>query len=406
MCHDKQSKTSDKPVAYRVRWVVPVDRPPIEGGIVTIAGGRIVDVGENTSGSRRATWAMWRYCRAGQRSHASGVQPAARSRWGSREWRFRIGLPASCSIGASRTRRCSSRPTAFSDFGGGPPRPAWPSCTIGAVAAVGDIATPAGRASVFRPRGLMRRCFSNCSVWSRTSRTTCWRWRGVLCSMCRMQPAGCGRAQPACAVHVRARELVQQVCQLSAAERFPVAMHLAESRKSWSYWRPIRGRIVEVLDSASKPGNRRLFRRGLRPLDYLQRLATAHRALVIHGNYLTTRRNRIPRGTPRPHVGRLLPRTHAYFGHEPYPLAEMLAAGVRVAVGTDSRASNPDLRLLEELRHIARHHPDVSPDDDLADGHARRCRGARNRREYRQHHAGKAGSDGSCRVAVPSKTTA
>jgi cytosine/adenosine deaminase-related metal-dependent hydrolase len=55
------------------------------------------------------------------------------------------------------------------------------------------------------------------------------------------------------------------------------------------------------------------------------------------------------------------PRTHAYFGHGRYPLAEMLAAGVNVALGTDSRASSPDLNLLEEMRHAARLHPGVTP---------------------------------------------
>jgi cytosine/adenosine deaminase-related metal-dependent hydrolase len=53
------------------------------------------------------------------------------------------------------------------------------------------------------------------------------------------------------------------------------------------------------------------------------------------------------------------PRTHAYFGHDRYPLAQMLAAGVNLALGTDSRASNPDLNLLEELRHVAQVHSDV-----------------------------------------------
>jgi cytosine/adenosine deaminase-related metal-dependent hydrolase len=48
------------------------------------------------------------------------------------------------------------------------------------------------------------------------------------------------------------------------------------------------------------------------------------------------------------------PRTHAYFEHDPYPLAALLAAGVNVAVGTDSRASNPDLDLWEELRYLHR----------------------------------------------------
>ena len=44
------------------------------------------------------------------------------------------------------------------------------------------------------------------------------------------------------------------------------------------------------------------------------------------------------------------PRTHAWFGHPPYPLEKMLAAGVPVALGTDSRASSPDLSLLAEMR--------------------------------------------------------
>jgi cytosine/adenosine deaminase-related metal-dependent hydrolase len=46
----------------------------------------------------------------------------------------------------------------------------------------------------------------------------------------------------------------------------------------------------------------------------------------------------------------------------------MLAAGARVAVGTDSLASNPDLSILSELRHIARHHPNVSHDAILRMG--------------------------------------
>ncbi len=48
------------------------------------------------------------------------------------------------------------------------------------------------------------------------------------------------------------------------------------------------------------------------------------------------------------------PRTHAFFGHEPYPLAELLQRGVRVALGTDSRASNPDLDMWTEMRFVAR----------------------------------------------------
>jgi cytosine/adenosine deaminase-related metal-dependent hydrolase len=53
------------------------------------------------------------------------------------------------------------------------------------------------------------------------------------------------------------------------------------------------------------------------------------------------------------------PRTHAYFGHPPHRWREMLAAGINVAIGTDSRASAPDLNLVEELRVLHRLAPQV-----------------------------------------------
>jgi cytosine/adenosine deaminase-related metal-dependent hydrolase len=55
------------------------------------------------------------------------------------------------------------------------------------------------------------------------------------------------------------------------------------------------------------------------------------------------------------------PRTHAFFGHPPYPLAELICKGVRVAIGTDSRASNPDLDLWAEMRFVAKAHPQIGP---------------------------------------------
>jgi cytosine/adenosine deaminase-related metal-dependent hydrolase len=138
-------------------------------------------------------------------------------------------------------------------------------------------------------------------------------------------------------------------------------MHLAESREELELLATHGGRMVEVLQSLGA-WHPEAIPVGLRPRDYLQWLATAHRSLVIHGNYLATEEIQFLGGHRERMSVIYCPRTHAYFGHEPYPLERMLAAGVRVAVGTDSRASNPDLRLMEELRQIARRHPSVSPD--------------------------------------------
>jgi cytosine/adenosine deaminase-related metal-dependent hydrolase len=62
------------------------------------------------------------------------------------------------------------------------------------------------------------------------------------------------------------------------------------------------------------------------------------------------------------------PRTHAFFIHPTYPLSRALAAGVRVALGTDSRASNLDLDLLAEMRFVMRSHPATDPHEILRMG--------------------------------------
>ena len=69
---------------------------------------------------------------------------------------------------------------------------------------------------------------------------------------------------------------------------------------------------------------------------------------MIHGNYLAPDEQHFLAAHAERMAVVYCPRTHAYFGHEAYPLSQLLAAGVPVALGTDSRASNPDLSLFEE----------------------------------------------------------
>jgi aminodeoxyfutalosine deaminase len=82
-------------------------------------------------------------------------------------------------------------------------------------------------------------------------------------------------------------------------------------------------------------------------------------ALYIHCNYL-------PTDVPfAPHQSIVYcPRTHAAFGHTPHPFREFLARGVRVCLGTDSLASNPDLDILAEARFVHARYPDF-PGDQL-----------------------------------------
>ncbi len=154
--------------------------------------------------------------------------------------------------------------------------------------------------------------------------------------------------------------LVARLAELSAQESVPLAMHLAETREELELLHSARGPFRELLDGLGA-WHENAIRRDTTPLDYLQLLSLAHRSLIIHGNYLTDVELEFL-GRHRDRMSVIYcPRTHAYFGHEPYPLQRMIEFGVNVALGTDSRASNPDLNMLEELRFAARAHSDIPP---------------------------------------------
>jgi cytosine/adenosine deaminase-related metal-dependent hydrolase len=155
-------------------------------------------------------------------------------------------------------------------------------------------------------------------------------------------------------------ELVRNAAALSRSARVPLAMHLAESPEEMRLLRTGDGPMVDLLnefgvwDPTAIPC-------GARPLDYLRLLADADRALVIHGTYLDDEEIEFLASHAERMTVVYCPRTHAYFPHASYPLAKLLAAGVTLALGTDSRASNPDLSLFDELRFAAAHHA-VAPD--------------------------------------------
>jgi cytosine/adenosine deaminase-related metal-dependent hydrolase len=151
-------------------------------------------------------------------------------------------------------------------------------------------------------------------------------------------------------------DLLKAAVDVSTEQKVPLAMHLAESCEEMQLLQegtgPFRDFLTErnLFDPATFPG-------GKRPLDYLQILARAWKTLVVHGNYLNDeeiaflaeRRDRM--------AVVYCPRTHAYFRHEPYPLEKVLSAGATVCLGTDSRASSPDLSLLAEMRFVAERFP-------------------------------------------------
>lgn len=156
-------------------------------------------------------------------------------------------------------------------------------------------------------------------------------------------------------------DLIDRCVRLSRQCQAPLAMHVAESRHERSLLQSASGRFADVLQAAG------LWQEGLFPWPHaepveslIEQLSGAHRALLVHGNDFTDRE--ITQLARHPHLSVVYcPRTHHFFGHRPHPVDRLLHAGVRVALGTDSRASNPDLSIWREVQHLLRHRPDLAP---------------------------------------------
>jgi len=171
-------------------------------------------------------------------------------------------------------------------------------------------------------------------------------------SLCRVSIAPCSPFSVT-------RELMRDSAALARRHGLRLHTHLAETIDEEDFCLEKFGkRPVELLEELGV-WNAAAIPRGTRPLDYLAQLADAPRALIIHGNYL--KEDEIAVLARRAGTMSLVycPRTHAAFGHPPHPFREFLARGARVAVGTDSLASNPDLDVLAEIRFLHRPHPVV-----------------------------------------------
>ena len=152
--------------------------------------------------------------------------------------------------------------------------------------------------------------------------------------------------------------ILEKIIEQAAQHKLPIAFHLAESREELQFLREGQGPFRQLLES------RGLWREGVfvarRPIDYLRRLAQAPRGLIVHGNYLAD--EELDFLADHPHLSLVYcPRTHRHFGHPPYPLEKALERNIRVVLGTDSRASCPDLNLMEDLREVGRSFPTIPP---------------------------------------------
>lgn len=343
------------PISVRARWVFPVLGPPLESGTVEITAGKISAV-HNRAGPCSIDLGNAAIIPGLVNAHthlelsdiATPLQPPVPFT----AWLLSV-------IGHRRTRRLgvyipgTAPPASRAELAA--IRRGRNECLAGGTTTIGDIAgslssalesaAPGPRVVAFlEGRGLGRERLRSEIAAAETHLA------GAAGALRGVSPHAPYSVHP---------ELFRGLVDLAVARHAPLAIHLAETREELDLLANGTGPFVPFLEALGvwQPD---AIPRGSRPLDYLRELARVEHALAIHSNYLEEGEQKFLSECPNISVV-YCPRTHAYFGHEPHPWRKLMARGGNVALGTDSRASNPDLSLWKEVLFLRARTPDLDP---------------------------------------------
>lgn len=331
---------------YRAAWVLPIERPPIREGWLLVRDGLIVDVGSGSGPRADAVVTLGAVAvlpgLVNAHTHLElswmrgRVPPAERmSSWIRALMALRKDVhrddPLAMAAGVAEARRSGT-------------------------AIVGDItntfasahALSAGplRGYIFyellgfnHPRPIER--VEEAAAMVRDARS-----RGLLASVVPHAPYSVSRA------------LFSAIADVAASEQWVTSVHVAESAEEIEFLKTGGGPWRDLIESLGV-WNADWQVPGTGPIAYLQRLGIiTSRTLVVHGVQLTDRELQRLRDIGATVV--TCPRSNEWVGAGHPPIARFFASGVRVAVGTDSLASCPDLNLFSELAAMRRLAPQVS----------------------------------------------
>jgi cytosine/adenosine deaminase-related metal-dependent hydrolase len=323
------------PWTLSARWIFPVDQPPLERGTITIHGDRIVAVRARDTRVPDVDLGDVAVIPGLVNAHTHLDLSGARGRippdadfttWLRKVIQYRRSLTADqvdADIRAGLAESLAFGTTLLGDISGDG-------------ASWDIVAGSLVRAVIFRellglPKERAARALAKSDAW-----------------------LGQRRATPTCrpGISPHAPYSVRVALFLAASTAaVPAAVHLAESAAEIELLGHRRGPFVSFLRELGAWDPHGLAEDADHVLRLFNGLAPA---LFVHGNYLGVE-------APIPANGSIVycPRTHASFAHRPHPFRAFLARGVRVALGTDSLASNPDLSVLEEARFLHHRFPDV-----------------------------------------------
>ncbi len=337
---------SQPPTLYLARYLLPVHSPPIEDGALLVDDGRIAAVGKRgalCSGHSGEVVdfgeAVLLPPMANAHTHLelshfprwSRGAPPLRSAADFVDWLlYLIGIKK----GVGQAEKQASLDDGLDQ------------CLRLGTGAVGDILSTPALAPRYRNSPLYGRCYLEVlGVYRHV-------WRKSLADVTEcLEKEFYGGLQPGIAPHspyTLSSEALEVVFELSQRRRWPATTHLAESAAEWQLIRYGDGDLVRRFYPAVGWGHYRFRSPCCSPVTYLRRCGGLRPwNLLVHGVQVSPEDCR-QLAEQRVAVV-LCPRSNERLGVGLPPLTDYQAAGVRLALGTDSLASSDSLSLWDEL---------------------------------------------------------
>jgi cytosine/adenosine deaminase-related metal-dependent hydrolase len=338
------SRECGKPWTMTARWVLPVEGQPLAGGCLVIQGEQIVAVLPRRPGRIDVDWGdaaiipgmVNAHCHLDLSDLTSESMPGDFLQWLQAVVKHRANA-------SPEQRQCAINKGIA-------------QCVRFATTIVGDIADRGVSWELLGQAPLRAVVFYEMLGISRQrARQAChdekaWR-RGHGNSMAIRRGLS-----PHAPYSVR-RSLVRATSALGRRKGVAVSMHVAESNYEPDLLEFGRGPLVDFLMGLGvwEPGA--LARNLEEILGYYKE---NEHFLLVHANYLPEHINLGPNCTVV-----VCPRTRRRFGHPCKRLESFRRAGVRIALGTDSLGSAPDLNLLAEARILLNDNPEFAPEGIL-----------------------------------------
>jgi cytosine/adenosine deaminase-related metal-dependent hydrolase len=329
------SMSRSKPTSYRARWVLPVDRPPIQGGVVTIGDGSILAVAKGGSFEVDLGEVVLAPGFVNVHAHldlsdSTLLKPSTSSfaDWllsvvQHRRTRLLLSLDR-LAVVAEEMKRLGT-------------------------AVLGDLAqgNVAGKAEA--AEGLAGVTFGEV-IGLRAER-----YQPLLDSQAQSVGSFVGSRRLGISPHAP-YSTAAQVYQ--TARQGPRCTHWLESPDEVEFLRTGSGPLKTFLEEIGAwPESAPKGRWYGDP--WAELLGDPSEWLLVHANFTTEAdlEHAMKLSNGKPLQIAYCPRTHAAFGFNEYPLEMFVRAGCVVGLGTDSLASNPDLDVFQEAVFVAERFP-------------------------------------------------